>query len=71
MQRKTIDLYLLFSNILNFLIFVVAIIQRQMRDIQMVDLKAQYEKLGTEIDSAIKSVLNSTAFIKGSGSRIF
>lgn len=36
-----------------------------MRDIQMVDLKAQYEKLGTEIDAAIKSVLNSTAFIKG------
>jgi dTDP-4-amino-4,6-dideoxygalactose transaminase len=36
-----------------------------MRDIQMVDLKAQYHKLGTEIDAAIKSVLNSTAFIKG------
>jgi dTDP-4-amino-4,6-dideoxygalactose transaminase len=36
-----------------------------MRDIQMVDLKAQYEKLGTEIDAAIKSVLKSTAFIKG------
>lgn len=36
-----------------------------MRGIQMVDLKAQYEKLGTEIDAAIKSVLNSTAFIKG------
>lgn len=31
----------------------------------MVDLKTQYEKLGSEIDSAIKSVLNSTAFIKG------
>jgi dTDP-4-amino-4,6-dideoxygalactose transaminase len=36
-----------------------------MRDIQMVDLKAQYEKLVTEIDAAIKSVLKSTAFIKG------
>jgi UDP-2-acetamido-2-deoxy-ribo-hexuluronate aminotransferase len=36
-----------------------------MRDIQMVDLKAQYEKFGTDIDGAIKSVLNSTAFIKG------
>jgi dTDP-4-amino-4,6-dideoxygalactose transaminase len=36
-----------------------------MRDIQMVDLKAQYEKLGAEIDAAMKSVLNSTAFIKG------
>jgi len=36
-----------------------------MREIQMVDLKAQYEKLGPEIDAAIKNVLNSTAFIKG------
>jgi UDP-2-acetamido-2-deoxy-ribo-hexuluronate aminotransferase len=42
-----------------------------MREIQMVDLKAQYEKLGTEIDSAIKSVLNSTAFIKGPDVRLF
>lgn len=31
----------------------------------MVDLRAQYEKLGAEIDAAIKNVLNSTAFIKG------
>ena len=31
----------------------------------MSDLKAQYEKIGTEIDSAIKRVLESTAFIKG------
>jgi len=36
-----------------------------MRDIQMVDLKAQYEKLRPEIDTAIKTVLESTAFIKG------
>jgi UDP-2-acetamido-2-deoxy-ribo-hexuluronate aminotransferase len=36
-----------------------------MREIQMVDLKAQYEKLCSEIDTAIKNVLNSTAFIKG------
>lgn len=36
-----------------------------MRDIQMVDLKAQYEKLGSEIDAAMKTVLDSTAFIKG------
>jgi dTDP-4-amino-4,6-dideoxygalactose transaminase len=36
-----------------------------MREIQMVDLKAQYEKIGAEVDSAIKSVLDSTAFIKG------
>ncbi len=31
----------------------------------MVDLRAQYEKLGQEIDSAIKNVLLSTKFIKG------
>ncbi|MZP55575.1 MAG: aminotransferase class I/II-fold pyridoxal phosphate-dependent enzyme [Bacteroidales bacterium] len=42
-----------------------------MREIQMVDLKAQYEKLGSEIDSAIKSVLNSTAFIKGPEVKLF
>src|SRR5512133_1261725 len=36
-----------------------------MRKIEMVDLKAQYEKLGKEIDQAIKNVLQSTAFIKG------
>jgi len=37
----------------------------------MVDLKAQYEKIGTEIDAAIKSVINSTAFIKGPEVRYF
>ena len=31
----------------------------------MVDLKSQYEKLAPEIDPAIKSVLESAAFIKG------
>lgn len=36
-----------------------------MRKIEMVDLKAQYEKLGPEIDQAIRNVLHSTAFIKG------
>jgi UDP-2-acetamido-2-deoxy-ribo-hexuluronate aminotransferase len=36
-----------------------------MREIQMVDLAAQYEKYGAAIDDAIKSVLVSTAFIKG------
>jgi UDP-2-acetamido-2-deoxy-ribo-hexuluronate aminotransferase len=36
-----------------------------MRDIQMVDLNAQYGKLSAEIDAAIRSVINSTAFIKG------
>jgi dTDP-4-amino-4,6-dideoxygalactose transaminase len=42
-----------------------------MREIQMVDLKAQYEKIGSEIDTAIKSVLLSTAFIKGPEVRLF
>lgn len=42
-----------------------------MREIQMVDLKAQYEKIGPEIDKAIKSVLISTAFIKGPDVKLF
>jgi UDP-2-acetamido-2-deoxy-ribo-hexuluronate aminotransferase len=42
-----------------------------MREIQMVDLKAQYEKIGIEIDNAIKSVLLSTAFIKGPDVKLF
>jgi len=37
----------------------------------MVDLKTQYEKIGTEIDAAIKSVLLSTAFIKGPEVKMF
>jgi len=37
----------------------------------MVDLKAQYEKIGAEIDDAIKSVLESTAFIKGPDVKLF
>ena len=37
----------------------------------MVDLKAQYEKIGTEIDLAIKSVLESTIFIKGPDVKLF
>lgn len=37
----------------------------------MVDLRAQYDKLGNEIDNAIKSVLESTAFIKGPDVRLF
>lgn len=36
-----------------------------MRSIQMVDLKQQYLKLKTEIDAAVISVLESTAFING------
>src|SRR5512133_3317105 len=42
-----------------------------MREIQMVDLKAQYEKIGYEIDNAIKSVLETTAFIKGPEVKLF
>jgi len=37
----------------------------------MVDLRAQYEKIGSEIDNAIKSVLASTAFIKGPDVKLF
>lgn len=36
-----------------------------MVNIQMVDLKRQYEKIKTEVDSAIRNVLNTTAFING------
>ena len=37
----------------------------------MVDLGAQYENIGSEIDNAIKSVLLSTAFIKGPDVKLF
>ncbi len=37
----------------------------------MVDLRAQYEKLGAQIDTAIKSVLDSAAFIKGPDVKLF
>jgi len=43
----------------------------KMRDIQMVDLRAQYEQIRSEIDDAIKSVLVSTAFIKGPDVKLF
>ena len=36
-----------------------------MREIQMVDLKAQYAKIRSEINNSLQSVLDSTAFIKG------
>jgi UDP-2-acetamido-2-deoxy-ribo-hexuluronate aminotransferase len=42
-----------------------------MREIQMVDLKSQYEKFGSEIDTAVKSVLESAAFIKGPDVKLF
>ena len=37
----------------------------------MVDLRTQYEKIGLEIDNAIKSVILSTAFIKGPDVKLF
>jgi UDP-2-acetamido-2-deoxy-ribo-hexuluronate aminotransferase len=37
----------------------------------MVDLKTQYEKIRPEINEAIQSVLNSTAFIKGPEVKLF
>src|SRR5256885_8181668 len=36
-----------------------------MRPIQMVDLKAQYHKIKSEIDAAVIEVLESSAFING------
>jgi UDP-2-acetamido-2-deoxy-ribo-hexuluronate aminotransferase len=36
-----------------------------MRPIQMVDTKTQYQKIKTEIDTAIKGVLDSAAYING------
>src|SRR5664280_460029 len=53
------------------IIIFVVLYSTLMREIQMVDLKAQYEKIGAEVDAAIKSVLSSTAFIKGPDVRHF
>lgn len=36
-----------------------------MRPIQMVDTRTQYEKIKTEVDTAIQDVLNSAAYING------
>lgn len=36
-----------------------------MRPIQMVDLKQQYQKIKSEVDAAVSSVLESSAFING------
>src|SRR5688572_19523346 len=36
-----------------------------MKEIQMVDLKSQYEKIKTEMDAAIGAVVSSTAYING------
>jgi dTDP-4-amino-4,6-dideoxygalactose transaminase len=37
-----------------------------MKQIQMVDLKSQYDKIKSEIDAGIQEVLDTTTFIKGS-----
>jgi dTDP-4-amino-4,6-dideoxygalactose transaminase len=42
-----------------------------MRKIEMVDLKTQYEKIGPEIDAAVKNVFESSAFIKGPDVKAF
>jgi UDP-2-acetamido-2-deoxy-ribo-hexuluronate aminotransferase len=60
-----------FLNRFKNITFVIHTAINQMREIQMVDLKAQYERIGTEIDTAIKSVLQSTAFIKGPEVKLF
>lgn len=39
--------------------------KRYMFNLQMVDLKRQYEKIKPEIDAAIQNVINTTAFIGG------
>src|SRR5579863_9344195 len=39
--------------------------QKTMRPIQMVDLKRQYTKIKSEVDSAIATVIESAAFING------
>jgi UDP-2-acetamido-2-deoxy-ribo-hexuluronate aminotransferase len=43
----------------------------EMREIQMVDLRAQYENIRSEIDAAMGSVLESTAFIRGPEVKLF
>ena len=56
-----------------FWIYIIFVSQNKdgMREIQMVDLKAQYERIGDEIDTAMRAVLESTAFIKGPEVKLF
>lgn len=42
-----------------------------MKGIQMVDLKGQYIKIKSEIDTAIQDVIDHTAFINGSAVKVF
>jgi UDP-2-acetamido-2-deoxy-ribo-hexuluronate aminotransferase len=39
--------------------------KEKMKELRMVDLKGQYDRIKTEIDSAIRSVMDSSAFIRG------
>lgn len=41
------------------------IMEKKMKKIEMVDLKSQYLRIKTEIDSAINEVIENTAFING------
>jgi UDP-2-acetamido-2-deoxy-ribo-hexuluronate aminotransferase len=60
----SINGFILFTTKI-IIIFVVPKTLLLMKEIHMVDLRAQYEKYGSEIDAAINNVLFSTAFIKG------
>jgi dTDP-4-amino-4,6-dideoxygalactose transaminase len=42
-----------------------------MREIQMVDLKAQYKRTGREVEEAIRSVIDSASFIRGQDVKSF
>ena len=39
--------------------------EKVMKQIQMVDLKSQYQKIKSEVDAAIQNVIDNTAFING------
>ena len=39
--------------------------EKIVKKIQMVDLKSQYEKIKTQVDTAIQNVIDNTAFING------
>jgi len=60
-----------YQIILKIAIFVLPKTVLIMRDIEMVDLRVQYKNLASEIDNAIRSVLESAAFIKGPEVKIF
>ncbi len=42
-----------------------------MENIQMVDLKGQYQKIKSEVDAGIQEVIDSTTFIKGGKVNVF